>query len=80
MPIAPRDAADRIVRRLRMNSTNRKKKAEEILATAGIVVNGDRPWDMQVHDSHVYQRILMGGPVWTGGGLRSRLLGLRTTG
>lgn len=49
-----------------MNSTNRKKKAEEILATAGIVVNGDRPWDMQVHDSRVYQKILREGPYGLG--------------
>ncbi|HUG44873.1 MAG TPA: hypothetical protein VMN76_11605 [Acidobacteriota bacterium] len=49
-----------------MNSTIRRQKAEEILASAGIQVNGDRPWDMQVHDSRVFPRMLRQGPYGLG--------------
>jgi len=38
------------------------KKAEsivrELLLSAGVNVNGDQPWDIQVHDQRLYERIL----------------------
>ncbi len=33
---------------------------EKILSDAGIVVNGPNPWDIQVHDSRFYARVLRG--------------------
>jgi len=43
-----------------------QKKIEEILLLADIRINGSRPWDMQVHDSRVYQRILAKGSLGLG--------------
>jgi cyclopropane-fatty-acyl-phospholipid synthase len=38
------------------------KKEKEVVATlvakAGVVINGDNPWDMQVHNEDLYSRIL----------------------
>jgi cyclopropane-fatty-acyl-phospholipid synthase len=31
------------------------------LARAGIVVDGDRPWDIRVHDDRVFRRVLLNG-------------------
>ncbi|HWU24251.1 MAG TPA: class I SAM-dependent methyltransferase, partial [Candidatus Paceibacterota bacterium] len=38
-----------------------KKKAEELLAKAGIAINGNNPWDIQVHDERLYGRVMRGG-------------------
>ena len=38
----------------------------ELLATADIKVNGDRPWDMKVHNPGVYQRIQAEGSLGLG--------------
>jgi len=43
-----------------------KTKIEEILMLADIQVNGDRPWDMQVHDGRLYSRILAKGSLGLG--------------
>jgi cyclopropane-fatty-acyl-phospholipid synthase len=46
-----------------------KRAAElfrEILATAGITVGGDAPWDMQVHDDRLYARVLREGTLGFG--------------
>ena len=37
-----------------------------LLAEAGIRVNGDAPWDMQVLDNSLYQRILLHGSLGLG--------------
>jgi cyclopropane-fatty-acyl-phospholipid synthase len=37
---------------------NVKNIISELLATAGISINGNMPWDIQVHDSRLYRRIL----------------------
>ena len=34
---------------------------QEILASADIQINGDRPWDLHIHNPDVYQRILRQG-------------------
>lgn len=47
-----------------MNSA--EKRITEILSWADIKVNGDRPWDMQVHDERVFQRILAKGTLGLG--------------
>jgi len=39
---------------------------EGLLAQADVQVNGDRPWDLQVHDKGVYRRILAEGSVGLG--------------
>jgi cyclopropane-fatty-acyl-phospholipid synthase len=38
----------------------------ELLAKAGITINGDRPWDLQVRDPRVYARMLRDGTVGFG--------------
>lgn len=37
-----------------------------MLLDVGIAVNGDNPWDMQVHDERVYDRVLSDGSVGLG--------------
>ena len=37
-----------------------------VLEAAGVTVNGDRPWDMQVHDGRVFDRILAEGTLGLG--------------
>ncbi len=38
----------------------------DFLRTAGIEVNGSNPWDIQVHDSRFYQRVLSDGSLGAG--------------
>lgn len=38
-----------------------KKLIEGYLSEAGIQINGDKPWDIHVHDDRLYGRILAGG-------------------
>jgi cyclopropane-fatty-acyl-phospholipid synthase len=45
---------------------NAKEKVQEILALAGIELNGPHPWDMQVHNEHFYQRVLSHGSLGLG--------------
>jgi len=40
-----------------------KKKALSLLAEANITINGDEPWDIQVHNEDLYARIFKGGTV-----------------
>jgi cyclopropane-fatty-acyl-phospholipid synthase len=39
---------------------------QEILSSAGITLNGDRPWDIQVRDERFYQRVLRDGSLGLG--------------
>nr|MBI4157220.1 cyclopropane fatty acyl phospholipid synthase [Candidatus Woesearchaeota archaeon] len=39
---------------------------KDLLASADIKVNGDRPWDIQVHNLKFYQRVLAGGSLTFG--------------
>lgn len=41
-------------------------KVAELLAHAGIDINGSRPWDIQVHDHRFYQRVLLQGSLGAG--------------
>lgn len=43
-----------------------QKRITELLGWADIQINGDRPWDMQVHDDRVYQRIFAKGTLGLG--------------
>jgi cyclopropane-fatty-acyl-phospholipid synthase len=38
----------------------------ELLASAGITVNGDKPWDVQIHDERVWTRLLRDGTLGAG--------------
>ncbi|HET9679283.1 MAG TPA: cyclopropane fatty acyl phospholipid synthase, partial [Gammaproteobacteria bacterium] len=49
-----------------MREAHFKKRANELLATADIRVNGDRPWDMQIHNPALYQRIFAEGSMGLG--------------
>ena len=50
--------------------TDYMSKEKEAVATffgaADIRINGTRPWDMQVHDERLYQRLLQGGSLGLG--------------
>lgn len=35
-----------------------QKLAEEILSLAGVKINGDKPWDIQVHNKDFYKRVI----------------------
>jgi len=43
-----------------------KKVAEKLLKLADIEINGNRPWDIQVKNEKLYQRILSGGSLALG--------------
>jgi cyclopropane-fatty-acyl-phospholipid synthase len=43
-----------------------KKKVTRLLAVADIQVGGNRPWDLQVHDERVYDRLIAEGSVGAG--------------
>jgi cyclopropane-fatty-acyl-phospholipid synthase len=43
-----------------------KKRFEALLAPADIVIGGDRPWDVRVHDERLYARILKHGTIGVG--------------
>ncbi len=41
-------------------------KLQSLLEQAGVLLNGDRPWDVQVHDPRTYRRILRDGSLGVG--------------
>ncbi len=43
-----------------------KQKAIELLTKAGIILNGPNPWDIQVHDERLYDRIFSSGTLGVG--------------
>ncbi len=49
----------------------------ELLELADVQINGSRPWDMQVHDTRLYDRILRDSSLGSGRSLHGRLVGLR---
>jgi|GEM_PF-2690213 hypothetical protein len=38
--------------------TSYEKSTSELFAFADVKIQGDRPWDLQVHDSRFYKRVL----------------------
>jgi len=48
------------------DSLQARDKVESLLERAGIVLNGNQPWDMQVLDSRAYPRILSQGSLGLG--------------
>lgn len=49
-----------------MHETTLKSQVVELLKLANIEVNGDNPWDIQIHNSEFYPRILKGGSLALG--------------
>lgn len=45
---------------------NEKQAVQNLLNHAGIKINGPKPWDIHVHDSDFYQRVLAGGSLALG--------------
>lgn len=43
-----------------------KQTLQQLLATADIQIDGDRPWDIQVHNAEFYPRVLGGGSLGLG--------------
>ena len=43
-----------------------KETVEKLIATADIKINGERPWDITVHDERFYNRVLAGGSLALG--------------
>ncbi len=49
-----------------MGLDSQRRKIESILATADIHIDGDQPWDVQVHDKRFYGRVLAEGTLGVG--------------
>ena len=49
-----------------MLNTILKKKYQALLEKADIKINGNRPWDMQVHNKDLYKRVLLQGSLGLG--------------
>lgn len=43
-----------------------RQALQSLLNEAGVRINGERPWDIQVHDDRVYDRVLSGGSLAAG--------------
>ena len=43
-----------------------EQRARELIAAADVQINGDRPWDIQVHNSKLYQRTFARGSIGLG--------------
>ena len=50
-----------------MAKQNMKQTAQELLNLVNININGDKPWDIQVHNPKLYARVLAGGSLALGG-------------
>jgi len=46
---------------LKMVAKNTKQKIKDLLKLADVRIDGDRPWDIQVHNQDLYERALAGG-------------------
>jgi cyclopropane-fatty-acyl-phospholipid synthase len=42
------------------------RMGSELLQTAGITINGNQPWDIQIHNKNIYNRVLENGPLGLG--------------
>jgi len=43
-----------------------RQKVGTLLNTAGIEIDGDRPWDIQIHDQRLYRRVMAEGTLGAG--------------
>jgi cyclopropane-fatty-acyl-phospholipid synthase len=51
---------------VRQTTSSAARKLSEILAFAGIEINGSRPWDLRVYDDRLYHRVLLEGTIGAG--------------
>ncbi len=51
---------------------NAEQFVRNLLAKGGIGINGNQPWDMQVHDPNLYSRIIAEGTIGLGEGYMNR--------
>ncbi len=49
-----------------MPQSRAEKTVRNLLTSAGIAIDGTEPWDMTVHDAHVYSRLLADGVLGLG--------------
>ncbi len=49
-----------------MSGQDAKNIIRSLLSTAGISINGDNPWDIQVHNEGLYEQVLSGGALALG--------------
>lgn len=49
-----------------MHTQRLRKHVTDLLAPAGITINGPQPWDLQVHNEHFYRRVLSQGTLGLG--------------
>jgi cyclopropane-fatty-acyl-phospholipid synthase len=49
-----------------MSGGTSRTRVEELLAPADVVINGERPWDIKVHDDRLYNRVLAQGSLGVG--------------
>lgn len=49
-----------------MRKSNLKQKVQKILDSANVKINGNNPWDIQIHNENFYARILSGGSLALG--------------
>jgi cyclopropane-fatty-acyl-phospholipid synthase len=47
-------------------NSSHKKFVSDLLATVDVRINGDRPWDLIVHDERLYSRVVSGGSLAAG--------------
>ena len=51
---------------MKNENNSQKKLVADLLATVDVKINGDRPWDLIVHDERLYNRVLSGGSIGAG--------------
>ncbi|MFZ7127217.1 MAG: cyclopropane fatty acyl phospholipid synthase [Desulfobacterales bacterium] len=49
-----------------MKTTSSRSVVQDLLEPAGVRLDGERPWDIRVHDSDLFDRILSGGSLALG--------------
>jgi len=59
-----------------MPKKQRQYLVHEILASAGITINGTMPWDIRINDERFYERIALEGEPWSRRILYGWLVGL----
>jgi cyclopropane-fatty-acyl-phospholipid synthase len=59
-----------------MKKTNGKQVIQELFDFAGVRIDGNRPWDIQIRNPQFFERVLAGGSLALGGKLHGWLVGL----
>ena len=49
-----------------MGADKLRSLIQEVLSPAGININGNQPWDIQINDERFYQRVLSDGSLGLG--------------